>query len=198
MKILRRILTALFLVLATMCVVNIYKVSNQRNDTIGTLGSFDYYSDFDICVLETNPVFYYSVETGDYEYISIYNTAIDFDGTNNAYNLLVNDKPCSVIKSTAGKLYGEYNLSFNDLDNNEITDLTLKIEYKFYVSKIELSIKASLTEEQANLLNEYFFVNGCELRIIENVYYGGNEEDLEYVYVNFYDNENNLIVQNHM
>ncbi len=193
MKILRRFLTALLVVLATICVVNIYKISNQKNDTIGTLGNFDYYSDFDICTLETNPVFYYSEELGEYQFISNYNTAINFDGTNNQYSLLVNDKPCSVIKSTAGKLYGEYNLSFNDLENNEISNLILKIEYKFYVSHIELSITANLTEDQLKLLNEYFDANSCELRIIENVYYGGNEEELSKVYVNFFDNESNLI-----
>lgn len=188
MKLGIRIFTAILVVLATCCCLNIYFISTQKSDTYGNFDNADLYQDFNVYELNETDITFYASENV-YTYTKDYRVSIDFNGTKNKYNLLFNNKPCDKIMTTAGSLYAEYNLSFYDINEELISLVQLDIRYTFYVSHFVLTIQSTMTEEQHKLLNEYFAVNGCNLRVIDNVYYGGNGEELEKVYVNFYNND---------
>lgn len=195
MKIIQRLLTALFVVLATCCVLNIYNVRSETSKTFGNFDHYDLYEDFNVFEMDENVVFYN--DNGTYKFTKTYPIKVDFDGSENEYNLFVNNKPCDTIKSTAGSLYGVYGLSFYDINNQYICDFDLQIRYTFYVSNFELSIESNCTADELKYLNEYLNVNGFNLRIIEKVYYVPNEDVLSKVYASFYDENDTLLgVQN--
>lgn len=195
MKILQRFLTAICIILATCCVLNIKDILSETSQTFGSFDHYDLYEDFNVFEIEENLVFYN--EDGTYKFSKTYPIKVDFNGSDNEYNLFVNNKPCDTIKSTAGSLYGIYGLSFYDINNQYICDFDLQIRYTFYASNFELSIETTCNSDELKYLNEYLNVNGFNLRIIEKVYYIAEEDVLSKVYVSFYDENDNLLgVQN--
>ncbi len=102
-----------------------------------------------------------------YYYETEYRTSIEFDGEENKYVVLINNKPC-VTSSTYGRLNGEQNLSFYNVDGEFDTKINLKVDFTFYMSKIELKINTNATEDNIGYLNEYFMVNGLKLRILQD------------------------------
>ncbi len=134
----------------------------------GTLEQHDPYEDFNYFEYDLKDIAWY-VDNNNYYYQTSYATSMEFDGTENEYTLLLNNKPCET-SSTFGKLRGVQQIYFNDVDGTYKNTIGLDVNITFYASSISLKINTDATHESINLLNEYIKVNGFKLRIIDKVY----------------------------
>lgn len=147
--------------------------TNQRNQVVGELQEYNPYEDFNFFEYNLTNLVFYPNEEGNYAFTTTYATSIPFDGSSSEYTLLLNNSPCKETSSAFGRLKGDTNLTFYNVDGEKISNIELSIMLTFRSSDIELEINTSATHENIGLLEEYVACNGFNLRIIERVYQGG-------------------------
>ena len=154
---------------------------NTHSSVVGELQIHDPYEDFNFYEYDLESFALLreqetdeegNVLSSDFYFETTYATSIEFNGTENTYTLLVNDKPCDVTTSNYGKLYGITTIHFDDVDGTEKEVIDLNIDFTFYSSSIFLRIDTNATQENASMLEEYFKINGFNLRIIEKINVG--------------------------
>lgn len=141
-----------------------------HSQVVGTPTIHDPYENFNYFEYDLKKLAWYESEDGTYSYTEKYNTSLKFDGSENKYILLLNNTPCNKTTSSKGKLHGEMTRIFEDLDGNEINQLTFKIDFEFYSSEINIIIKVDADSETIGLAKEMVEVEGFKLRIIDSIY----------------------------
>jgi len=167
--------TALIIVLPVVGIIegfNVYADMTKSSDYYGILKHYDPYEDFNIYDNDLTDIGFSQTDTG-YMFTKDYSTHIDFDGTNNSYNVLINNKPCDITISNGGNLYAQMPLNFYDLNNGLIAAFHLEVYLEFYISKTTLTITADCTTSQYGLLLQYIEQNGFKIRIIDGQYNSG-------------------------
>lgn len=147
-----------------------YKYEMTHSQVVGTPTIHDPYENFNYFEYDLKKLAWYESEDGTYSYTEKYNTSLKFDGSENKYILLLNNTPCNKTTSSKGKLHGELTRVFEDLDGNEINQLTFKIDFEFYSSEINIIIKVDADSETIGLAKEMVEVEGFKLRIIDSIY----------------------------
>lgn len=149
-----------------------YDYFTKYSAMYGTIEEHDPYEDFNFYEygLSKTIGWSYDAENERYYYQTTYATSIEFNGNENNYSLLINNRPCDYTTSAYGKLYGAQNIYFNDIDGTYKSTINLQVSFTFYASKIMLRIDTSATNENIGLLDEYILVNGLDLRIIKQIY----------------------------
>ena len=150
--------------------IEMYRYYSTKSQTHGELDTKDPYEDFNFYQYELNDFAWYKNDDGQYYCHKNYATHLEFDGTNESYILILNNKPCKETNSQNAKLQGKQNIKFYDIDNNLSANIDLTISFTFYASNIDLQIDTNATDEGIKLLTEYVKVNGFTLRIIKKVY----------------------------
>jgi len=151
------------------CGVDLYKQKKSVSQTYGELNEHDLYEDFNVFDCDLSSAIFYQTITG-YEYTTTIPKAVEFNGSTSKYNVLVNDQPSTNEQSSAGILTAKNTINYYGIDGNEINQTVLTIEFKFYQSKVEISIKNTNTAEQQALFLEYMQFNGLKIRTIEAQY----------------------------
>lgn len=151
------------------CGVYMYKEKTSVSQTYGELNKHDLYEDFNVFDCDLSNAIFYQTVTG-YEYTTTIPKAVEFNGNTSKYNVLVNDQPSINEQSSAGILTAKNTINYYGIDGNEINQTVLTIEFKFYQSKVEISIKNANTAEQQALFLEYIAFNGLKIRTIEAQY----------------------------
>lgn len=156
--------------LGTYSGVTLYKYTNTQNQVIGEPTIHDPYENFNFYEYNLSNIVWYQTEDG-YQYEEEYKTTnIDFDGTTNTYELLVNNTPCNKTTSTSARLHGEFIKQFRDFDGNIADIISFNIDFTFSKSSIILNISNNATPDNIGLVTEYIDVEGFNLRIINSVY----------------------------
>lgn len=148
-----------------------YKYYSSQSQVRGVAEIKDPYEDFNFFEYDLNDIAWY-LEDGDetYSYSTRYGTSLMFDGSRNNYTLLLNNSPIKNTSSTSGRLHGDVELVFKDIDGEVVDILDLDIDFEFYTSEIRLIVSTNATSEELPLLREFVKVNGFNLRIINSVY----------------------------
>ncbi len=148
--------------------LNSYLKAHSR--TYGEPEIHNPYEDFDYYEYNLDDIAWFiDEEDGSYYYQTTYATSMEFDGTDNEYTLLINNKPCET-SSAYGKLQGHQAIYFNDVDGSYKNTIDLDVVFTFYASTINLLVETNADNESVGLLNEYIKVNKFNLRIIDKVY----------------------------
>lgn len=191
MRIIFGIVLTAILSFGSFCAIDLYKDYNKGNKILNDYSYEELYKDFQIddVTLGKDTVFY-KIEDGKYAYTKVINKYIDFDGTANKYNLIINDRPCNITSSAYGTLYAKYNLNYYDIYGKEITNTPLELYYTFYQDKIEIRITATATDQGYSHLSNYLERRGLHLVLCEEVYNLDITEDLERVFVKYNINGN--------
>ena len=149
-----------------------YEYYTTQSQVIGALEEHNPYEDFDFYEYDLDAFsLLKNEETGVYYYSEEYATSQEFNGTANKYILLINDKPCDITMSDYGKLRGTTTIHFDDVDGNEIHTIEVEVLFIFYANSICISVDTTATDDNAGMLQEYFKINGFNLRIIEEISY---------------------------
>lgn len=144
--------------------------TKTQNTVIGEPVIVDPYENFNFYEYDLQSIAWYEAEDGTYYYEETYQATIEFDGTVDKYDLLLNNTPCDTVDSTAGKLHGTVYKRFRNIDG-EVTDtVSFDITFSFYSSKIDLKITTTATADNIGLVREMINVHGWKLRIIEAIY----------------------------
>lgn len=147
-----------------------YKYYSSQSQVRGVAEIKDPYEDFNFFEYDLNDIAWYLDENDTYSYSTRYGTSLMFDGGRNNYTLLLNNSPIKNTSSTSGRLHGDVELVFKDIDGEIINVLDLDIDFEFYTSEIHLIVSTNATSEDLPLLREFVKVNGFNLRIINAVY----------------------------
>lgn len=147
----------------------VYEHKHQQSQNFGTITTKDLYADFDVFDCDLSDAIFYETTTG-YEYSTKINKSIKFNGDQQKYNVLVNNKPSDYEKSSAGILQAKNIINYYDISNNLLHSLTLNIEFKFYQSNVEIILSNSFDKEQYSLFLEYMRFNGLKIRTILSQY----------------------------
>ena len=153
------------------CGFTCYHYYADKSFTVGAPIVADPYEDFNFHEYNVGKsIAWYASTDGGYEYTVTYRTSIEFDGTQNQYEILINNTPCDETSSAYGKLQGKARMLFYSVDNKLDTFIDLTINFTFYASKIELNITTSADKDNLPYLEEYTAINGFNIRIIEKIY----------------------------
>ena len=155
-------------VYSTMTAVDYYSAVSE---TRGSFEEVDPYADFNVYDLEVEGVaFHKDQETGTYYLQKTYNTTVEFDGTNENFVTLVNNRPCYQTMSNAGQLNAQTQFYVKDVDGQYMTTIDLTVYFTFYADEIQLSIITNATDSNIHLLNQYCQINGLHIQILDDIY----------------------------
>ena len=155
-------------VYSTMTAVDYYTAVSE---TRGSFEEVDPYADFNVYDLEIEGIsFYKDQETGTYYLQKTYNTTVEFDGTNENFVTLVNNRPCYTTQSNAGQLNAQTQFYVKDVDGEYMTTIDMTVHFTFYADEIQLSISTNATDDNIHLLNQYCQINGLHIQILDDIY----------------------------
>lgn len=161
------LLLFLVCIAGTICFVNIYEEKTKASSSIGTPSYKNAYEDFNLYCYDLSDEYFYLDKTQNlYVLEKTYSVKTDFNGEEFTYNIMFNNIPCYRMSSSAGILYAEHNISYKDLNNETIGSTFLTIEFKFYLSEVEIKITATNNDNYSRFL-DYLNINGIKLDIIE-------------------------------
>ena len=143
---------------------------NTTSEVHGSPEIHDPYEDFNFFEYDLGNIVWYQQEDGGYAYTETYNTSVKFQGGEDKYILLVNDKPCNETSSANGRLHGELIKQFRDLDGQVTDTFNFDIDFTFESSVITVSVSVDANPDNIGVIREFVSINGFDLRIINNIY----------------------------
>jgi hypothetical protein len=146
--------------------LNIHKDINRVSAVYGESRHVDIYKDFTAFDLKLDDVVFYPSGNA-YVYNRTFMTRVDFDGTEDKFNLLVNDQPAFHTHSAGGIAFGLHRLNFYDLARNVTADILLEIRFEFWADRVAINITSRIDEREFGFLKQYVQVEGIHLRLIE-------------------------------
>lgn len=168
------------------CCFRVYASWVENGYTVGSPSIIDPDENLDIYNLDlSNEVFYDKGSNYELKYLS--NVQTTFNGEENKFNVFLNDSLCDFTYSTAGMLYAEKEIVFNDYSINAIGSTKLKINFKFNISSVEVVISA--TRKDYSYFKEYLNVYGLNIKIIKGSSLTNQQfsTDYEGIYIKFAD-----------
>lgn len=93
--------------------------------------------------------------------------AIDFDGTEKEYILLINDNLISDVSFEAGKVDATYTLNFYNTSGESVSTLNLNIDIEFYDSNTVLTFNMTNESNSYAYFQQYLNYNGLIIKICE-------------------------------
>lgn len=167
--------------------LGVYDVKTARSSTYGELTKHDPYEDFNVSEYNLNEAVFYKNGTL-YTFTESYPIESEYNGSEETFNLLINDTPCQRNVSTAGTHRGEADIVIYGLDGQAEARILLEIEFKFYLKRIDLKITSVASDAVWGKFLEYMDMNGLNLRIIEGQYQPSLDLVIqERCFVKFYD-----------
>lgn len=174
--------------------LGVYDVKTARSSTYGELTKHDPYEDFNVSEYNLNEAVFYKNGTL-YTFTESYPIESEYNGSEETFNLLINDTPCQRNVSTAGTHRGEADIVIYGLDGQAEARILLEIEFKFYLKRIDLKITSVASDVVWGKFLEYMDMNGLNLRIIEGQYQPSLETvTQERCFVKFYDSSDLVAV----
>ena len=167
------------ILVATVMVFAIFDKTNRTSKTYGDITEHDLFEEFDFQHYDLSDSLVFNSEGEIKTFETTYGVGADFDGTNNKYNVLVNDQPTTNNQSSYGTLIADYTINFTDVDGADLGEVTLNLEFKFYISSTNLKITTNVDVDECSMLLEYIRVYGFDIRIIEGQYHGDYESGTE-------------------
>ena len=167
------------ILVATVMVFAIFDKTNRTSKTYGDITEHDLFEEFDFAHYDLSESLVFNSEGDSKIFETTYGVGADFDGTNNKYNVLVNDQPTTNNQSSYGTLLADYTVNFTDVDGADLGEVTLNLEFKFYISSTTLNITTNVDVDEYSMLLEYIRVYGFDIRIIEGQYHGDYENGTE-------------------
>lgn len=159
-------------VYSTITAVDYYSAVSE---TRGSFEEVDPYADFNVYDLEVEGIaFNKDKETGTYYLQKTYNTHIEFNGTNENFVTLVNNRPCYATQSNAGQLNAKTQFYVKDVDGQFMTSIDMTVHFTFYANEIQLLISTNATDDNIHLLQQYCQINGLHIQILDDIYLSYN------------------------
>lgn len=168
-------------------VMAVDKNKKAYSEVFGEIEEKNIYEDFNVFNCDLSGAKFYAQESGGFIYTTKIPQSVEFNGTKNKYNILLNETPSHNELSSAGTITADNTQTYYSTDGSILLQTTLNIEIKFYQSNIEINLSNKNTASQQKYFLEYIAFNGLHLQIIEKQYIPATSSTAISCVVNFID-----------
>ena len=162
------LLAFVIIVAAVFCGIRLYKEIKAESYINGSIDISNRFTQESFNYSSTSVVFYHDLydETNTYTFEKDLLKVENFDGLKNRYQVVLNDYILLDTNITAGTVFSTLYIDFYDTSGDIIRSAYMDISIKFLSNKTALSF-ATVGNENASFLEQYFADNGIRLKVIE-------------------------------
>ena len=161
---------AAFAVIVTgvFCGIRLYKEVTSESYINGSIDISNRFTQESFNYSSTSVVFYHDIydETNTYTFEKDLLKVENFDGVTNRYQLVLNDYILLDTQISAGTVFSKLYIDFYDASGDIVCSAYMDISIKFLSNKTALSF-ATVGNENASFLEQYFADNGIRLKVVE-------------------------------
>lgn len=148
--------------------IELYKDIKAESYINGSIDISNQFSQESFNYSSTSVVFYHDIydDTDTYYFSAELLKVDDFNGMEKEYQVKLNDFILLNADIKAGSVFSTITMDFYDTEGAVVCSSTMDISIQFLSSKTQLRL-ATIGQENASFLEQYFSDNGIRLRVIE-------------------------------
>ena len=156
------------IVAGVFCGLQLYKEIKAESYVNGSIEISNRFSQESFRYKSTSAVFYHDLydDTDTYYFDKSLLKTENFNGEKKTYKVTLNDYVLFNAEVNAGSVYATVTIDFYDTSGLLIHSANMSISVKFLSNKTQLTL-ATVGNENAQFLEQYFSDNGMRLQIIE-------------------------------
>ena len=150
------------------CGIQLYKEVKAESYVNGSIDISNKFSQESFKYKSTSAVFYHDLydDTDTYYFEKDLLKAENFDGEKRTYKVMLNDYNLFNAEISAGAVFAVVTIDFYDTQGQLVKSADMNVSVKFLSNKTQLTL-ATVGNENAQFLEQYFADNGFKLQIIE-------------------------------
>ena len=156
------------IVAGVFCGIRLYKEIKAESYINGSIDISNRFTQESFNYSSTSVLFYHDIydETNTYTFEKDLLKVENFDGVKNRYQLVLNDYILLDTQISAGTVFSKLYIDFYDASGDIVCSAYMDISIKFLSNKTALSF-ATVGNENASFLEQYFADNGIRLKVVE-------------------------------
>ena len=149
------------------CGMNMFNVWSRTSSVVGSPTTIETENDYEIVAKFDCGTM--ALETDDYTNYSCTLSfgAVDFNGEDSDYILLINDNLISDVTFYPGRVNTTYTLNFYNTSGESVSTLNLNIDIEFYDSNTVLTFNMTNENNSYAYFQQYLNYNGLIIKICE-------------------------------
>ncbi len=162
------LICCVLIVAGAFCGLQLYKEVKAESYVNGSIDISNRFSQESFRYKSTSAVFYHDLydDTDTYYFETDLPKTENFDGEKNTYKVMLNDYVLFNAEVNAGSVYADVCIDFYDTQGQIVNSANMSVSVKFLSNKTQLTL-ATIGNENARFLEQYFSDNGLRLQIIE-------------------------------
>lgn len=156
----------ILIIVGIFCSIELVDLLNVKSGEYGYPITFETQNNYEI----VSRFDYGTIGFDTEDYINYSNVSVfeptDFNGKNTEYEMFFNDTPLNNVVVSAGRISGNVDIVFYDLDGQEITTANLYFNVEYLASGTKVTTEITNTNNSVSYLNSYMELNGAVLKIM--------------------------------
>ncbi len=162
------IICFVLIIAGVFCGIQLYKEVKAESYVNGSIDISNKFSQESFKYKSTSAVFYHDLydDTDTYYFEKDLLKTENFDGEKRTYKVMLNDYNLFNAEISAGAVFAVVTIDFYDTQGQLVKSADMNVSVKFLSNKTQLTL-ATVGNENAQFLEQYFADNGFKLQIIE-------------------------------
>lgn len=161
------LLCFILIVAGVFCSIELVKMFNVKSAEYGSIVTIETKNDYTVVsrfdygnlVLETD------------DYVNFTNISsfepTEFNGKENDYTILFNDNPLNNVVLNAGKISGDLNLCFYDLNGDVDVTSNLHVLIEYYSNNTKVTLSMENVDNSVGYFTSYTNINGAVVKVVQ-------------------------------
>lgn len=163
----RYLICGVLIILGLFCTMNLVELFSIESKEYGTAITIETKNNYtEISRFDLGSIVFDSENYVDFEIIESY-APVEFNGDGKDYLLLFNDQPLNNTICTSGKISGELNIVFYDLDGVIVATSDVLVEVEYFAGETKLKLSSTNNADSMAYLTAYTNINGAVVRVVE-------------------------------
>lgn len=149
------------------CTMELVKLFNVKSAEYGTVITIETKNDY----TEVSRFDYGSLSFDTEDYVNFTNISTfsptEFNGKENDYTILVNGNPTNNLVVNAGKISGDFSMTFYDLNGDVATVSDLHILIEYYASGTKVTLTIQNNNDSVSYFTTYTNINGAVIKVVQ-------------------------------
>lgn len=162
------IICFVLIIAGVFCGIQLYKEVKAESYVNGSIDISNKFSQESFKYKSTSAVFYHDLydDTDTYYFEKDLLKTENFDGEKRTYKVMLNDYNLFNAEISVGAVFAVVTIDFYDTQGQLVKSADMNVSVKFLSNKTQLTL-ATVGNENAQFLEQYFADNGFKLQIIE-------------------------------
>ena len=161
------VLCAILIAVGIFSTIELVEMFNVSSREYGTAITIEIKNDYDeIAKYDFGTIGFESDDYVNFSNVTTF-TPQEFDGKDKDYILLFNDQPAVNTVVTNGKVVGDVNLVFYDLDGEKVSKAELHFVIEYFASQTKVTTTITNENDSVSYLETYMGINGAILKVVE-------------------------------